>query len=156
MQGRVSLGIDTSCYTTSVACTDKRSIVFEKRTMLSVPFGNRGLRQSEGLFQHVKQLSPLLCELFETVDASRVAAVAVSASPTSRKDSYMPVFLAGLKQAETLAAALHVPLNRVDHQRRAVRKRNAAGTRTLSCGAYQRRNDGRFARGAASGRTVSD
>ena len=57
MQGRVSLGIDTSCYTTSVACTDKRSIVFEKRTMLSVPFGNRGLRQSEGLFQHVKQLS---------------------------------------------------------------------------------------------------
>ncbi len=116
MQGRVSLGIDTSCYTTSVACTDKRSIVFEKRTMLSVPFGNRGLRQSEGLFQHVKQLSPLLCELFETVDASRIAAVAVSASPTSRKDSYMPVFLAGLKQAETLAAALHVPLYRVDHQ----------------------------------------
>ncbi|MBR0436084.1 MAG: glycoprotease, partial [Clostridia bacterium] len=64
----------------------------------------------------MKQLSQLLCELFETVDASRIATVAVSASPTSRKDSYMPVFLAGLKQAETLAAALHVPLYRVDHQ----------------------------------------
>jgi N6-L-threonylcarbamoyladenine synthase len=113
---RVALGIDTSCYTTSVACTDKRSIVFENRTVLSVPFGNRGLRQSDGLFQHVKQLSPLLCELFETVDPSRIACVAVSASPTAREDSYMPVFLAGLRQAETLAAALKVPLYRFDHQ----------------------------------------
>lgn len=116
MQTRVSLGIDTSCYTTSVACTDNRSIVFEKRAMLSVPFGNRGLRQSDGLFQHVKQLSPLLCELFETVDPQRIAAVAVSASPTAREESYMPVFLAGLKQAETIASALQVPLYRVDHQ----------------------------------------
>ena len=116
MQTRVSLGIDTSCYTTSVACTDNRSIVYEKRTMLSVPFGERGLRQSEGVFQHLKQLSPLLLDLFHTVDPSRVASIAVSASPTAHEDSYMPVFLAGLKQAETLAAALKVPLIRVDHQ----------------------------------------
>ena len=116
MQTRVALGIDTSCYTTSVACTDKRSIVFENRTVLSVPFGNRGLRQSDGLFQHVRQLSPLLCELLETVDPSRIACVSVSASPTAREDSYMPVFLAGLHQAETLAAALRVPLYRFDHQ----------------------------------------
>ncbi len=113
---RIALGIDTSCYTTSVACADQKSIVFEKRTMLSVPFGNRGLRQSEGLFQHVKQLSPLLCDLFNAVDASQIAVIAVSASPTAKEDSYMPVFLAGLKQAETLAAALRVPLVRVDHQ----------------------------------------
>ncbi len=113
---RVALGIDTSCYTTSVACTDKRSIVFENRTVLSVPFGNRGLRQSDGLFQHIKQLSPLLCELFETVDPKDVACIAVSAAPTARENSYMPVFLAGLRQAETLAAALRVPLFRVDHQ----------------------------------------
>lgn len=116
MLTRVSLGIDTSCYTTSVACANHLSIVFEKRAMLSVPFGNRGLRQSEGLFQHVKQLSPLLCDLFETVDPKSIASVAVSASPTAKDLSYMPVFLAGLKQAETLAAALGVPLHRVDHQ----------------------------------------
>lgn len=110
------LGIDTSCYTTSVACTDQKSIVFMKGTMLSVAFGDRGLRQSEGVFQHVKQLSPLLLDLFSAVDRHEIACVAVSASPTSQQDSYMPVFLPGLKQAETLAAALGVPLIPTDHQ----------------------------------------
>ena len=116
MQGPLCVGIDTSCYTTSVACTDGKSIVFSKGTMLSVAFGDRGLRQSEGLFQHVKQLSPLLCELLSAVDKGGIACVSASASPTSQPDSYMPVFLAGLKQAETLAAALGVPLIRTDHQ----------------------------------------
>ncbi len=116
MRDTLSLGIDTSCYTTSVACTDGKSIVFRKGTMLSVAFGDRGLRQSEGLFQHVKQLSPLLMELLSTVDKRRIACVAVSASPTAKENSYMPVFLAGLHQAETLAAALGVPLIRTDHQ----------------------------------------
>ena len=46
MQTRVSLGIDTSCYTTSVACADHKSIVFEKRAMLSVLVGKRVIRQS--------------------------------------------------------------------------------------------------------------
>jgi len=112
----VCLGIDTSCYTTSAACANEKSIVFYQGTMLSVPLGGRGLRQSEGLFQHVKQLPDLLESLFAAVDASRVKAVAVSATPTSRADSYMPVFLAGLAQARALSAALSVPLIRVDHQ----------------------------------------
>lgn len=133
MQTRVSLGIDTSCYTTSVACADHKSIVFEKRTMLSVPFGNRGLRQSEGLYQHIRQLSPLLCDLFETVDPQRIGAIAVSASPTAREDSYMPVFLAGLKQAESLAAALKVPLYRVDHQSGHIRAALYGNEKLLDC-----------------------
>lgn len=133
MQTRVSLGIDTSCYTTSVACADHKSIVFEKRTMLSVPFGNRGLRQSEGLYQHIRQLSPLLCDLFEAVDPKRIGAIAVSASPTAREDSYMPVFLAGLKQAESLAAALKVPLYRVDHQSGHIRAALYGNEKLLDC-----------------------
>ena len=116
MPEALCLGIDTSCYTTSVACTTGKSIVFSKGTMLSVAFGDRGLRQSEGLFQHIKQLSPLLCELFASVDRGSIACVSVSASPTARENSYMPVFLAGLKQAESLAAALGVPLIMTDHQ----------------------------------------
>ena len=133
MQTRVSLGIDTSCYTTSVACADHKSIVFEKRTMLSVPFGNRGLRQSEGLYQHIRQLSPLLCDLFEAVDPQHIGAIAVSASPTAREDSYMPVFLAGLKQAESLAAALKVPLYRVDHQSGHIRAALYGNEKLLDC-----------------------
>jgi N6-L-threonylcarbamoyladenine synthase len=116
MHEALSIGIDTSCYTTSAACTDGKSIVFSKGTMLSVAFGDRGLRQSEGLFQHVKQLSPLLCELLSAIEKANVRCVCVSASPTAKPNSYMPVFLAGLKQAETLAAALDVPLIRADHQ----------------------------------------
>lgn len=116
MQGSLSIGIDTSCYTTSVACTDGRSIVFSKGTMLSVAFGDRGLRQSEGLFQHVRQLPPMLVELFSSIDRDRVCCISVSAAPTAKPDSYMPVFLAGLGQAETIAAALDVPLIRADHQ----------------------------------------
>jgi N6-L-threonylcarbamoyladenine synthase len=116
MPDRFSVGIDTSCYTTSVACTDGKSIVFSKGTMLSVAFGARGLRQSEGLFQHVKQLSPLIRELLQSVDRSRIACVSVSAAPTGKEDSYMPVFLAGRSQAQTLAAALGVPLVETTHQ----------------------------------------
>lgn len=116
MPDPVCLGIDTSCYTTSVACANEKSIVFCRGTMLSVPLGGRGLRQSEGLFQHVKQLPELLCDLFSNIDRSAIKAVAVSAAPTSREDSYMPVFLAGLSQAKSLASALSVPLIRVDHQ----------------------------------------
>ncbi|MBQ2200987.1 MAG: O-sialoglycoprotein endopeptidase [Clostridia bacterium] len=116
MHEPLSIGIDTSCYTTSVACTDGKSIVFSKGTMLSVAFGERGLRQSEGVFQHVKQLPPLLREMLSSIDRSGVVCVAVSAAPTAKPDSYMPVFLPGLGQAETLSAALGVPLIRTDHQ----------------------------------------
>ena len=116
MCGPLSIGIDTSCYTTSVACTDGKSIVFSKGTMLSVAFGDRGLRQSEGLFQHVRQLPPMLAELLSTIDRDRICCVSVSAAPTAKPDSYMPVFLAGLGQAETIAATLGVPLIRTDHQ----------------------------------------
>ncbi|MBQ1821278.1 MAG: O-sialoglycoprotein endopeptidase [Clostridia bacterium] len=129
----LSLGIDTSCYTTSVACTNGKSIVFAKGTMLSVAFGDRGLRQSEGLFQHVKQLSPLLVELFSAVDRDSIGCVCVSCAPTSQENSYMPVFLAGLKQAETLAAALNVPLIRTDHQSGHVRAALFGNESLLEC-----------------------
>lgn len=110
------LGIDTSCYTTSVACVEEQGIVFSERTMLSVPFGGRGLRQSEGLFQHTKQLAPLLENLFKSVDRTRIGAVAVSTKPTDDEQSYMPVFLAGRMAARSVAAALGVPCIETNHQ----------------------------------------
>ena len=63
------LGIDTSCYTTSIACVEadaeKQGIVLDERTVLSVPLGGRGLRQSDALFQHNRNLPDLLDRLFE-------------------------------------------------------------------------------------------
>ena len=110
------LGIDTSCYTTSAACVSEQGIVFSERTMLSVPFGGRGLRQSEGLFQHVKQLAPILEHLFQSVERERIGAVSVSVKPVDAEDSYMPVFLAGYQTARAVAAALGVPLIETNHQ----------------------------------------
>lgn len=110
------LGVDTSCYTTSIACVSQEGIVFERRTMLSVPLGERGLRQSDAVFQHVKNLPLLVDELFASIERGHIAAVAVSAKPTEREDSYMPVFLAGKLCAASLANALGAPLYETTHQ----------------------------------------
>ena len=44
------LGIDTSCYTTSVACVDEKGIVYEKRTVLSVKLGQGACGRAKGCF----------------------------------------------------------------------------------------------------------
>jgi len=110
------LGVDTSNYTTSVACVSDEGIVFERRTMLSVALGERGLRQSDALFQHVKNLPPLIDAMLTQIDRKNVLAVAVSVKPTGAEQSYMPVFLAGMLAAKTVAASLNVPLFETTHQ----------------------------------------
>ena len=53
------LGIDTSCYTTSVAAADENGVITSCRKLLPVQTGARGLRQSEAVFVHMKQLPAL-------------------------------------------------------------------------------------------------
>ena len=110
------LGFDTSCYTTSVACISSEGIVLDERTVLSVPFGARGLRQSDALFQHNRNLPVLLSRLFDAIDPDCIAGIGVSATPTAQEDSYMPVFLAGLLAAKAAAGARKVPLFETTHQ----------------------------------------
>ena len=113
---RAVLGIDTSCYTTSVACFGESGVLYDGRTLLPVQKGDRGLRQSEGVFLHTRQMPPLVEAAFSVVSPDRIAAVACSRAPVDREDSYMPVFLTGLGVARALAASLRVPLLPVDHQ----------------------------------------
>ena len=115
------IGIDTSCYTTSAACAENGSIVSDRRTMLRVASGERGLRQSDGVFQHVRNLGEIMSALMADADRAKIKAVAVSTRPRPEQDSYMPVFLAGKTAAITLANALDVRLIELSHQQGHVR-----------------------------------
>ena len=109
------LGLDTSNYTTSAAVFDGREGKNTGR-LLQVKPGQLGLRQSETLFQHVKQLPALLEELGEAGALSGLKAVGASTRPRALEDSYMPCFLAGESQGRGLAAALGVPFYSWSHQ----------------------------------------
>ena len=110
------LGIDTSCYTTSLAayCPEAKRIL-QKRQLLSVAQGQRGLRQSDGVFQHLQRFPELFGQLMGNT-AEKVTGVAVSAMPRRAEGSYMPVFTVGERFGSAIATALHVPLVRASHQ----------------------------------------
>ena len=109
------LGIDTSCYTTSAAVYDSsEGLLGEERIVLTVKAGNRGLSQSNMVFQHVKNLPILLQRLSPLLQDLK--GIGVSAFPRRRADSYMPAFLVGKGFAQALAASHHVPLYTFSHQ----------------------------------------
>ena len=83
------LGIDTSNYTTSAALLCNGEIVNRKK-LLPVRQGERGLRQSEAVFHHVRQLPEVLTPLLERAD--KIAAIGVSDAPRCAENSYMPCF----------------------------------------------------------------
>ena len=110
------LGIDTSCYTTSVAAVNQTGMILaDHRRLLKVPKGGRGLRQSEALFQHIENLPELLEELSQR-DLGVLSGVAASRYPRRQEGSYLPVFLAGFQMARAIATTNNVPLIEVSHQ----------------------------------------
>ena len=114
---QIILGIDTSCYQTSCAAVDVTGqLLAESRMMLSVPKQQRGLRQSEAVFQHVKQLPLVLNRLFKDLGAWQLQAICASSQPVNGKDSYMPVFLAGASLARSIAETHRVPCFLTSHQ----------------------------------------
>ncbi len=111
------VGFDTSNYTTSVAvCTADGEIVLNAKRPLPVPQGERGLRQSDALFAHVKNLPSLCEELRAFLLGYTPVAVGVSATPRDAEGSYMPCFLAGVAAANAFAASDNLPVHRFSHQ----------------------------------------
>lgn len=112
------LGIDTSCYTTSIAILDEQgNLLADKRRILTVKAGGRGLAQSEMVFQHTRNLPQLFEEAMTLVgDNALLAAVGVSSCPRPLPDSYMPAFLVGEGYGRALSACLHIPLYSISHQ----------------------------------------
>ena len=112
----VFLGIDTSNYTTSLSLydPDTNQVEMEKR-LLPVKPGQCGLRQSDAVFLHVKQLGELAQTLFARTGVSPEG-IGYSAFPRRVEGSYMPCFLVGEMCAQLLAGAFSLPLYAFSHQ----------------------------------------
>lgn len=110
------LGIDTSNYTTSCAWFDPETgVMLQRKQLLPVPPGQAGLRQSDAVFHHTRQLPDLIEQLMQDADGEPDA-FGVSVSPRSAEGSYMPCFLAGRGAARILSAVHRRPLYETSHQ----------------------------------------
>ncbi|MDO4364071.1 MAG: peptidase M22 [Clostridia bacterium] len=105
------IGFDTSNYTTSAATYDGKTVCQAKQ-VLTVKPGERGLRQSDAVFQHTVNMPKLCKELaFEIPKA-----VGVSTRPRNVEGSYMPCFLVGENAATVLSSVNGIPLYKTSHQ----------------------------------------
>ncbi len=115
---RFYIGIDTSNYTTSCALFEAGECCFYSnvKQLLGVSEGERGLRQSDAVFAHIKNLPSVTAEALCDIEPEALRAVGVSATPRDNEGSYMPCFLSGEAAASTLASAVKKPLYRFSHQ----------------------------------------
>ena len=104
---RLFLGFDTSNYTTSLALCSENTVLWNRKQILSVPEGHRGLRQQEAVFQHIQNLPKISGT---ALPSGQVAAVGVSVRPRNAEGSYMPCFTVGESFANVSASFFNVPV----------------------------------------------
>lgn len=107
------LGIDTSNYTTSAALWRDGNVI-QRKKLLPVKPGELGLRQSDAVFHHIRQLPEVLEPLL--TGKTDIQGVGVSTRPRSQEGSYMPCFLAGEGTARAISMSLSKPLSCFSHQ----------------------------------------
>ena len=113
------LGIDTSNYTTSAALYNSHNKdIIQSRKILPVKEGEIGLRQSDAVFHHTKQLPQVIQSIFDNnnINSNEIEAIGVSVCPRDIEGSYMPCFMVGKGIAEILSSILKVPLYNFSHQ----------------------------------------
>lgn len=111
------LGIDTSNYTSSIALVDgQANLLVDNRRLLTVKEGERGLRQSDALFQHVMNIPDLFEDFSHFLGNKGIKIVSASNKPRPLKDSYMPVFRASQSFGRTIAQILNCPYMEFSHQ----------------------------------------
>ncbi len=110
------LGIDTSNYTTSLALYNMEdNSIIQRKKLLPVKSGQLGLRQSDAIFHHTRQLPELFEGLFEK-RICEIKAVGVSTKPRNTEGSYMPCFLTGESVATAISSTNGIPLYKTSHQ----------------------------------------
>ena len=106
------LGIDTSNYTTSASYCEDGVVAVNSKFPVSVKAGERGVRQSDAVFSHVKNLPDVIAKLGK----QNYTAVGVSIRPRDVEGSYMPCFLSGQAVASSISTTLGIPLYFFSHQ----------------------------------------
>ena len=116
---KLFVGFDTSNYTTSVAvCDGDGEVLLNFKKMLAVKDGERGLRQSDAVFQHtvnMEDASAALREFLAGCDGE-IYAVGCSAKPRDAEGSYMPCFLVGKSVSLCAASVLGCESYLFSHQ----------------------------------------
>lgn len=111
------LGIDTSNYTTSAAVyVSEENRVYQAKKLLPVKDGELGLRQSDAVFHHTKQLPEMIEQLCGEYGRVSPDAVTASARPRNAEGSYMPCFLVGEGFARSFAALNGITVYDTSHQ----------------------------------------
>ena len=111
------LGIDTSNYTTSAAVyVSEEKKIYQSKRLLPVKEGELGLRQSDAVFHHTKQLPEIIEMLFSGNSLGMPEVVAVSSRPRNTEGSYMPCFLCGEGFARSYSAVTGAKLYTTSHQ----------------------------------------
>lgn len=117
MKQKIFLGIDTSNYTTSCAiATENGEILHNFKILLPVSEGERGLRQSDAVFAHIKNIMLIAEKIKSECSDFDIVAIGYSAFPRDVEGSYMPCFLVGEAVAKMLASVLKIETYAFSHQ----------------------------------------
>ncbi len=112
-EGKMILSVDTSNYTTSACLWNReQGIIWQNRILLHPAQQQRGLRQSDAVFLHTKNMETL----FDSYPNVRPDAIVASARPRSVEGSYMPCFLVGKNWARAMASVWGCPFTTFSHQ----------------------------------------
>ena len=117
MKNNIILGIDTSNYTTSVAVmTTDGELLANIKYPLPVKNGECGLRQSDAVFAHIKNIPLAMEDAEKIIGGSNIVAIGVSERPRNVEGSYMPCFLSGVAVATGISATTGARLYKFSHQ----------------------------------------
>ena len=119
MSNKIFLGIDTSNYTTSVAfCDIYGNVIKNYKLLLPVKKGERGLRQSEAVFSHIKNIPLISKNIVNDLKNYdfEILAIGHSGFPRDCEGSYMPCFLVGEAISDFLASIYKVKNYKFSHQ----------------------------------------
>lgn len=113
----IVIGIDTSCYTTSIAAISlNKEIILNEKIMLKVDKNLKGLRQSEAVFQHISNIGKISEDIKYILKNYNIVGICASEKPRPKEGSYMPVFTVGLNSGKLLSSTHNCPFFKTTHQ----------------------------------------